>query len=143
MRLLRAGQRSAPPLNCGVMRSADDIERAVLRWFSTHCRNSLIAEQIRTAELGEREVTSAGFFRTLLVPQYVPSFTTSSRDGHAFDGCGVFAPELNPYAACILHSRAGRLDSLEVYAVGDGHPLDVTEFRVEPVEINEVDLRGV
>ena len=94
-------------------------------------------------ELGEREVTPAGFFRTLLVPQYVPSFTASSKDGEAFDGCGVFAPELDPYADCMLHSRAGRLVSLEIYAVGDGHPLDVTEFRVEPVQINEVDLRGI
>jgi hypothetical protein len=141
MRLLRAGQRGAPPLNCSVMRSADDIERAVLQWFATHCDNEFVAAQIRSAELGEREVTSAGFLRTISVPENVPSFPASSNDGLAFDGCGVFAAELNPYADCILHSQRGRLVSLEVYAVSDGHPLNVTEFEVKPVQVNYVYLR--
>ena len=125
------------------MRSADDIEHAVLQWFLEHCGNELVAAQIRSAELGEREVTSAGFFRTIVVPDQVAPFPSAATDGVAFDGCGLFAAELDPYAACILHTRAGRLESLEVYAVSDGHPLDVTDFEVRSVEINRIDLRGV
>jgi hypothetical protein len=119
----------------------EDIETAVLNWYADHCGDPALVAQIRSAVPGKRDVTSIGFFTTLLIPDAVPQFSTSSRDGVAFQGCALFAPELAPYADCILHSVGGRISSLEVYAVGDGHPLRVSRVEVRGVEGNFVDMR--
>lgn len=117
------------------------IERAVLDWFAQHCADPALVAQIRSAVAGEREVTSIGIFTELVVPESLVSFPVPSQDGLAFEGCALYAAELEPHADCILHTQGGRLSSLEIYAVGDGHPLDVTAFEVRSVAINFVDLR--
>jgi len=121
--------------------SPEEIERAILDWFADHCSNQTLAAQIRSAVPGEREVTNVGFFTALLIPESIAPFAARPSDGVAFEGCGLFAPELEPYADCILHSVKGRISSLEVCAIAEGHPLQVTSFEVRGVESNFVDLR--
>jgi hypothetical protein len=121
---------------------AESIEQAVLDWYATHCDDPALAEQVRNAVPGKREITSAGFFTTLVVPEGMAPFPTGPTDQIAFQGCGLFAPELEPYADCILHSESGRISSIEIYAVADGHPLRVSVFEVRGIEINLVDMRS-
>ena len=117
-------------------------EMAILAWFAEHSRDESLRAQIAVATAGTRETTSAGFFTQLLLPSGFE--LTESAVGEtqaALGGCGLFAPELDPFADCLLHTRGGRLVSLEVYAVAEGHPLSVSSFKVRDVRGNTVDLR--
>ena len=119
----------------------EEIERAVLEWYASHCSDPALVAQVRSAIPGEREITSIGFFTKLLLPEGIAPLSIGSNDQIAFQGCAVFASELDPYADCILHTVGGRISSLEVYAVADGHPLRVSAFEVRGVEGNFVDMR--
>jgi hypothetical protein len=118
------------------------VEKAVLRWFATHTADSNLQAQIAAAVPGKREETPIGFFTQLVLPSDF-DVAGAPADGSqiALQGCALLAPELDPCATCLLHIEGGRVASLEVYAVADGHPLRVSTFRVEGEEDNYVDLR--
>lgn len=117
-------------------------ESAILAWFAEHSRDESLRAQISAARAGERETTSIGFLTQLLLP---PEFdlpeNAADESQLALEGCGLFAPELDPFADCLLHTRGGRIVSLEVHAVAEGHPLSVSSFEVREVRSNAVDLR--
>jgi hypothetical protein len=117
-------------------------ERAILDWFAEHSADAKLRAQIAAATPGEREVTSVGFFTELLLPPESAEAECSLGEGQvALEGCALLAPELDPMANCLLHTRNGKIGSLEVYAVADGHPLHITSFQVTHVHGNMVDLR--
>ena len=115
-----------------------EINRAALAWFARTYPG--LAPQIDAASISGHEHTSAGFFSKLHVPQSVPGIVDPTLGNIAFDGCAVFASNLEPYAECILHIASGRLSSLEVVSVGSGHPAESETFEVRGIEINRVAL---
>jgi hypothetical protein len=118
------------------------IERAVLTWFATHSADSNLQAQIAAATPGGREETPAGFFTDLVLPvDFDVSRVKVDESQIALEGCALLAPELDPCATCLLHTKGGRIVSLEVYAVGDGHPLKVSKFRIDGEQGNFIDLR--
>jgi len=122
--------------------SFTSVEEAVLTWIATHTADANLQAQIAAVVPGKREETSIGFFTELVLPS---DFDVAGlpADGSkiALQGCALLAPELDPCATCLLHTDGGRVVSLEVYAVADGHPLRVSAFSVEGEDDNYVDLR--
>ena len=117
-------------------------ERAILDWFADHSSDEELRAQIAAVVPGEREVTSVGFFTELLLPPELAGAKSSVDASQlGLEGCALLAPELDPMASCLLHVRDGKIVSLEVYAVADGHPLRITSFQVTDVHSNAVDLR--
>ena len=109
-------------------------ESDILAWFARNSRDPNLRAQIAAACPGNRDVTSVGFFTELLLP---PRFElvehAVDEQQIALEGCGLFAPELNPFASCLLHTRGGKIVSLEVYSVAQGHPSSVSSFEVRDV----------
>lgn len=117
-------------------------ERAILNWFARHSADANLSAQISVAFPGKRERTSIGFFTELLLPlEFQSSLGVPTEAQIALEACGLFAPELDPFAGCLVHTRGGRISSLEVYAVGEGHPLCISTFEVRDVQGNIVDCR--
>jgi hypothetical protein len=114
------------------------MERAIIDWFQSQIADAGIRAQLTDCDVVSRDVTSGGFFAELSTTH--PGEPRPSGN-IAFSGCGVFAPELENFAHCTLHTTNGRVSSLEVLSVGDGHPLRVSEFEVREVAENFVDLR--
>lgn len=113
------------------------IESAVLCWFATAYPE--LAKQLSKASVSSRELSPIGFFSKLDLPA---SVAIVSLPGNRFyDGCAVYASSLELFADCILHLKEGRADSLEIYAVGDGHPAEANLFEIREIVSNYVDLR--
>jgi hypothetical protein len=115
------------------------IAAAVAEWFRLHVDDPQIRSQLALCTIGDLEVTSVGFFAQL---DSSAKDASPDRSQRAYTGCGLFAPELEIFAHCILHTFDGRVSSLELLAVGSGHPLKVSSFELREVEENVIDLRG-
>lgn len=113
----------------------DPVEQAILDWFSKNCGSTELGALLAAAKPGSREVTSIGFFTEIIIP----GISAPAGENIAYSGCGLFAPELEIYADCILHTVSDFPRSLEVYAIGDGHPLSVSSFEVRATSENTVD----
>jgi hypothetical protein len=117
------------------------IEKSILDWFAYHNSDPQLCTQLELASVGSRETTLLGFFTELVLPAELLPFTFSVADEQkTVQGCGLFSPELDPYAECLLHTKAGKIVSLEVYAVAEGHPLSVSSFEIKEISINTIDL---
>lgn len=118
---------------------ADLLDRAIIEWYRHRIDDPRLRAQLAWCTTGSREITSAGFFTDLETSlDLAPSLDVAKR---AYTGCTLFAPELEIYAWCILHTTLGRIDSLEVMAVGSGHPLEVSAFELHEVPETIIDLR--
>lgn len=113
------------------------IEQAILDWFIKNCGNSELSALLAAADPGSHEITPIGFFTEIIIS----GISTSEGENIVYSGCGLFAPELEIYADCILHTVSDFPRSLEVYAIGDGHPLSVSSFEVRAISENIVDDR--
>ena len=112
------------------------IEKAVLDWFQNDIDDLSLKTQIREAKAGKRELSPIGFFTDLVVSKELdPNGVTIS-----YTGCALFAKELEIYADCILHTKSGVLDYLEVYSIGDGKPQDISDFEVRAIKENHVEI---
>jgi hypothetical protein len=119
------------------------VEGAILTWFATHSADARLQAQIAAAAPGVRDRTPIGFFTELILPPQLNGQEFAAAESQiALEGCGLFAPELDPFATCVLHTQGGRIVSLEVYAVSEGHPLSVSSFEVRDVPGNIIDLRN-
>src|SRR5688500_3502635 len=88
------------------------LEHALIEWFRHRIEDPRLRAQLARCSIGEREITSAGFFTKLVSqPDLASSLDVTQR---AYTGCGLFAPELEVHADCILHTIDGRIASLEV-----------------------------
>jgi hypothetical protein len=117
----------------------DPVEQAILDWFSKNCGSSELGALLAAANPGSREVTPIGFFTEIIVS----GMSASAGENIAYSGCCLVAPELEIYADCILHTVSDFPCSLEVYAIGDGHPLSVSSFEVRDINVNIVDERDL
>jgi hypothetical protein len=134
---MRALQR-AKTGTLGVMDAAG-LELAIIEWFRHRIKDPQLRAQLAWCSVGQREITSGGFFAELLTStDSAPSLDVTQR---AYTGCGLFAPELEIHADCILHTIEGRIRSLEVLAIGEGHPLKISTFQLREVPENNIDLR--
>jgi hypothetical protein len=115
------------------------IEKSILDWFAYHNSSPQLCIQLELASAGSRETTPLGFFTELVLPAELLPFTfPMAEEQMTIQGCGLFAPELDPYAECLLHTKAGKIVSLEVYAVAEGHPLSVSTFEIKEISINMI-----
>lgn len=116
------------------------IEKSILDWFVLHNDDPKLLTQLELASAGSRETTSLGFFTELVLPAELQPFAFSEIDEQmTLQGCGLFAPQLDPYAECLLHTKAGKIVSLEVYAVAEGHPSLVSAFKIKRISVNMID----
>ncbi len=113
----------------------DPVEQAILDWFIKNYGNSELSTLLAAAVPGSREITPNGFFTEIIIS----GISTSTGDNIAYSGCGLFAPELEIYADCILHTVSDFPRSLEVYAIGEGHPLLVSSIEVRAIGENIID----
>ncbi len=115
------------------------LEQAILEWFVVAYPNAVLAEQVAQCEVAEREESSIGFFTSFEVPERGSKLVSEEGESSfVCNECGLFASELEMHADCLLHVRQGRIDYLEVYAIGEGHPLQVTTFELRALPMNYI-----
>jgi hypothetical protein len=108
-----------------------DFEQAALEKLlaGDHPTLADLRIQAREARIVSREVTGFGFFLEFEVPLHVPSLPASTSDFQVDDVYAVL-DELRWGAGFILSVRAGRLDILEGYSVGEPWPRRIDSFQL-------------
>ena len=98
-----------------------------------------LREQLRLASPGGHDRSGKGFFRNFNLPEDVP-LLPKSEQSVVVDGVFIETPEHEPGALALLFVRDGKLDFLEVAAVGNEWPDMITEFELRFVLGREEDV---
>jgi hypothetical protein len=107
------------------------LERDLLDWFATGHPDQAVRWQAASASPAGREVTPSGFFTNLRSDGEAIRFPDRTVGGW-LDGPFVSSPGLPCGAITLLHVVEGHLHLLEVVSLAEGHPSEVTTWRLMP-----------
>ncbi len=115
------------------------LEQAILLQFVRKYPDIVSADFVANCRVSERDTTSCGFFTT-----FAPAFPrTSEETGREIERTflnelKLTASNLTEGADVLLHLTNGKVDFLEVYALGDGHPLGSVQYGFEDMDVNYI-----
>jgi hypothetical protein len=98
-----------------------------------------LANQVAGVSVSDRETTDAGFLTHLSVPEGaepIPSMQSEAKS--SLGGCGLYATELSAGAECLIHFTHGLISSIEVWSFAGGHPSDLGQFELRPLQVNYI-----
>lgn len=116
------------------------LEKDILEWFAMTYQEVSLDEQISCCAVSDREETKIGFFTSLKVEAGCKQIVKpdGATDFH-LNELKLVAPELTDGADVLLHVRNGQVNCLEALAFTDGHPLHLSNYKLERMMVTYID----
>ena len=115
------------------MNELNKLERAVLDWVSEHSDNSVLASQLESAVLVDREWTKVGFH----IDIKVDISCTAVDSSFPITGPLIESPSLEHGAGSMIWGKDGFVNGIEMFAYGDEFDEEIHNFTLQKCPTTE------